>query len=118
MINIKRIYDARADDDGLRVLVERLWPRGVSKADAGVDIWLRDVAPSTELRKWYDHQPDRWPAFQKRYRAELALQVGLPALLKHVTTTTTVTLIYAAADTERNGAIVLREFLQSASKPT
>ncbi len=73
MVRIKRIYEARADDDGLRVLVDRLWPRGKSKAEAALDLWLKEVAPSTELRRWFAHRPDRWDAFQQRYLLELSM---------------------------------------------
>jgi uncharacterized protein YeaO (DUF488 family) len=71
MIKLKRAYEPATNDDGLRILVERLWPRGVTKQKAKIDLWLKDLAPTTELRKWYNHDPDRWPQFRKRYRAEL-----------------------------------------------
>ena len=112
MIKLKRAYEAAEPDDGLRILVERLWPRGVSKRSARVDLWLKDIAPSTELRKWYGHELARWPAFRKRYWAELKHRGDLLALLKHVTQTEVVTFVYAASDEERNSALVLKEVLE------
>jgi len=109
-VHTKRIYDGRAESDGLRVLVDRLWPRGITKADAALDLWLKDVAPSTELRRWFDHRADRWAEFRKRYYQELA---GSPAVrqLRALTCKQSVTLVYAAKDREHNEAIVLAEFL-------
>jgi uncharacterized protein YeaO (DUF488 family) len=112
MIKLKRAYEPASPGDGLRILVERLWPRGVSKQRAQLDFWLKDLAPSTELRQWYSHDPARWPAFGKRYRAELKNRGDLLALLKHVTRQETVTLVYAACDEEHNSALVLKEFLE------
>ena len=112
MIKLKRAYEAASPDDGLRILVERLWPRGVTKQKARIDLWLKDLAPSTELRKWYSHDPVKWPAFRKRYRAELKRQGDVLALLKYVTRGKTVTFIYAASDEDRNRAVVLKEFLE------
>ena len=101
MIKLKRAYEPASKDDGLRILVERLWPRGVSKQKAQIDLWLKDLAPSTELRKWYGHEPARWPQFRKRYWAELKGQGDVPALLKYVTEERTVTFVYAASDEVR-----------------
>ena len=112
MIKLKRAYEPASKDDGLRVLVERLWPRGVSKQKARIDLWLKTLAPSTELRQWYGHDPARWPQFRKRYGAELKGQGDLLALLKYVTEERTVTFVYAASDEERNSAVVLKEFLE------
>src|SRR5579863_695975 len=111
MIKLQRAYEPASKDDGLRILVERLWPRGVSKQKAQIDLWLKDLAPSTELRKWYAHDPARWPQFRKSYRAELKGQGDLLALLKYVTQEKTVTFFYAASDEERNSAVALKEFL-------
>jgi uncharacterized protein YeaO (DUF488 family) len=111
MIKLKRAYDGATSEDGLRVLVERLWPRGVSKQKAQIDLWLKELAPSTELRQWYGHDRARWPQFQKRYRAELKAHAGLVALLQIVAQARTVTFIYAASDEERNSAIVLKEWV-------
>ena len=112
MIKLKRAYEAASKDDGLRILVERLWPRGVSKQKAQIDLWLKDLAPSTELRQWYGHDPARWPQFRKRYRAELKGQGDVLALLRFVTEERTVTFVYAASDEERNSAVALKEFLE------
>ena len=116
MIKLKRAYETASPDDGLRALVERLWPRGVSKQRAQIDLWLKDLAPSTELRKWYGHDPARWPQFRKRYRAELKARGDLLTLLKYVTEERTVTLIYAASDEERNSAVALKELLERGKK--
>lgn|SRR5690606_31965951 len=112
MIRLKRAYDEPSKQDGLRILVERLWPRGVSKEKAAVDLWLKDIAPSTELRKWYGHDPERWNEFRKRYWSELEEKGDLLALLKHRTTEGTVTFVYAASDEERNSAVALKEYLE------
>jgi uncharacterized protein YeaO (DUF488 family) len=112
MIRLKRAYEAASKDDGLRVLVERLWPRGVSKRKARIDVWLKDLAPSTELRQWYGHDPARWPRFRKRYLAELKDRGGVLTLLKYVAEGRTVTFVYAAADEERNSAVVLKDQLE------
>lgn len=112
MIKLKRAYEKPAKDDGERILVERLWPRGVSKAQAKLDLWLKEIAPSTELRKWFGHDPDKWAEFRRRYLKELKQKTDLISLLKRLTKKGTVTLIYAARDEEHNGALVLRQFLQ------
>jgi uncharacterized protein YeaO (DUF488 family) len=112
MIKLKRAYETASPDDGLRILVERLWPRGVTKQKAQIDLWLKDLAPSTELRKWYGHEPAKWPQFRKRYWAELKDRGDLLALLKYVTEEKHVTFVYAASDEERNSAMALKEFLE------
>lgn len=110
-IRLRRVYEAPQSDDGLRILVDRLWPRGLRKADAGVDLWAREVAPSTELRRWFAHDPARWAEFRRRYRDELGRQPeALAALLAHCRKGE-VTLLFAARDTEHNQAVVLREVL-------
>lgn len=111
MIRLKRAYEAASKDDGLRILVERLWPRGVSKEKAQIDIWLKEVAPSTELRQWYGHEPNRWPQFRKRYWAELADKAGVLALLRCIASEKDVTFVYAAHDEERNGAVALKSLM-------
>lgn len=111
-IHLKRVYDPVEPEDGQRVLVERLWPRGLSKADAALDDWLREVAPSTRLRKWFGHDPDKWPAFREHYRAELAQRPELLADLRHRTEQGPLTLLFAARDHERNSAVVLKELLE------
>jgi uncharacterized protein YeaO (DUF488 family) len=112
MIKLKRAYEKPARDDGERILVERLWPRGLTKLQAKVDLWLRDVAPSAELRKWFGHDPDRWDEFRRRYQKELRSKEDLIKLLKRKAKAGKITLIYAARDEEHNGALVLKQFLQ------
>lgn len=108
-ISIKRAYEPPDPTDGLRVLVDRLWPRGLSKTDAAIDLWLRDVAPSTELRQWFGHRTDRWEAFRSRYSAELQANPAFGELSSlHVRR---LTLIYAAKDVIHNHARVLLEHL-------
>jgi uncharacterized protein YeaO (DUF488 family) len=116
MIQLKRAYEAASKKDGLRILVERLWPRGVSKKKAAIDLWLKALAPSTELRQWYGHDPVKWPQFRKRYWTELQDQGDLLALLKYVAQERTVTFVYAASDEERNSAVALKEFLERRKK--
>lgn len=111
MIRLKRVYDEPTKQDGLRVLVERLWPRGVSKEKAAVDLWLKELAPSTELRKWFSHDLAKWGEFRKRYRAELEGKGDVLVLLKHRATEGTVTFVYAAHDEQHNSAVVLKDFL-------
>ena len=112
MIRLKRAYDEPSKQDGLRILVERLWPRGVSKEKAAVDLWLKDLAPSTELRKWYGHDPEKWDEFRERYWLELGEKGDLLTLLKHRTTEGNVTFVFAASDEERNSAVALKEYLE------
>ena len=112
MIRLKRAYEEPGGRDGLRILVERLWPRGVSKERAAIGLWLKDLAPSTELRKWFGHDPEKWDAFRKRYRAELGRMGDLLVLLKHRTTEGPVTFVYAAHDERHNSAVVLKGFLE------
>lgn len=110
-IRIKRVYDAPARSDGKRVLVDRMWPRGIRKADAALDEWLRDVASSTGLRQWFAHDPERWPEFRKRYRAELRTHKAALAALQKQATQRRVTLLYGARDRQFNQAVVLAEML-------
>jgi len=112
VIRLKRAYEAASKDDGLRSLVERLWPRGVTKRKARFDLWLKYLAPSAELRQWYGHDPARWPQFRTRYRAELKDKRDVLALLKCVARERTVTFVYAASDVERNSAVVLKGLLE------
>jgi uncharacterized protein YeaO (DUF488 family) len=111
MFRTKRIYEAAERGDGFRVLVDRLWPRGVSKADAKLDLWLKDVAPSNELRRWFGHRADRFDEFRSRYLAEIEDNAALEELRRLGRTHETVTLLYAARDTEMNQAVVLAEAL-------
>jgi uncharacterized protein YeaO (DUF488 family) len=110
-ITIKRVYDKSDKADGKRILVDRLWPRGLTKAKANVDLWLKDIAPSTELRKWFGHEPGKWEEFKKRYRAELEGNEEQVSLLQQQVKKGTVTLVYGAKDDEHNEAVVLKEFL-------
>jgi uncharacterized protein YeaO (DUF488 family) len=112
MIKLKRAYDSSSRDDGSRFLVERLWPRGLAKADLPLDGWLKDVAPSTTLRKWFHHDPARWAEFRTRYFAELAKHEDALAPLRQAMRRGTVTLIFSSHDTEHNNAVALREFLE------
>jgi uncharacterized protein YeaO (DUF488 family) len=111
MFQLKRAYEPASPDDGCRVLVERLWPRGVSKARAAIDVWMKDVAPSAELRKWYGHEPSRWEEFRERYWDELRSNREAVEALREKELTGTTTLVYAAHDEEHNGALALRQFL-------
>lgn len=113
MIQIKRVYEKPGKADGWRVLVDRLWPRGLTKQAAHVDVWMKDVGPSNELRKWFGHDPARWSEFQKRYRAELAKKKDLMAELKKLAKEhATLTLVYGAKDEEHNQAVVLAAALK------
>lgn len=111
-LRIKRVYAEPSKDDGERILVDRLWPRGLTKAKAKVDLWLKEVAPSNELRKWFAHDPDRWAEFKRRYVAELKAADKPLSLLQQETSRETVTLLYGARDEEHNEAVVLLELLQ------
>lgn len=111
---LKRVYEPAEAEDGYRVLVERLWPRGRRREALALDEWAKALAPSTELRRWYGHLPERWPEFQRRYRAELADQGEAIAALAERARAGRLTLVYAARDTERNSAVVLREVLLEA----
>jgi uncharacterized protein YeaO (DUF488 family) len=112
MIKLKRVYEVPSPQDGLRVLVERLWPRGLTKKRAAVDLWLKDVAPSPALRKWFGHDPARWQQFQKRYQKELREQKDAIRLLTQKAKKGTLTMVYAARDKEHNAALALKTFLQ------
>jgi len=112
-IRLKRAYEAADDRDGTRVLVDRLWPRGVSKDTAHLDAWMKDLGPSDELRTWFGHRPDRWNSFQQRYQEELRapLRQLLLAELQSVARRSTLTLVYGARDTSENEAVVIRDYL-------
>ena len=112
MIKLKRVYEKPSRQDGLRVLVDRLWPRGLTKERAAVDWWAKDVAPSTELRKWFGHDPAKWKQFQIRYRKELQEKKDVLKLLKQKIKERTVTLVYGARDVEHNEALVLKRILE------
>ncbi|WP_141733682.1 DUF488 domain-containing protein [Oligoflexus tunisiensis] len=112
MVQLKRVYEKPSRKDGTRILVDRLWPRGLTKEDAAVKIWMKEVAPSTELRKWFDHDPEKWKEFQSRYRKELKEKTDLLDSLRQEMKEHTVTLVYGARDQEHNAAIVLKKVLE------
>jgi uncharacterized protein YeaO (DUF488 family) len=111
-VNIKRVYEEPKKSDGKRILVDRLWPRGLRKAEVKVDLWLKEIAPSTALRKWFSHEPSKWEEFKKRYSVELEKNNEQISLLEREVSEGKVTLVYGAKDQEHNGAVVLREFLE------
>ena len=111
MVKLKRIYEEPSKEDGTRILVDRLWPRGLSKEKAHVDLWLKEVAPSTDLRKWFAHDPAKWPEFKARYHAELKQNSVQVTLLKQAVAKGPATLLYGAKDKEHNEAIVLQKLL-------
>ena len=108
-IKLKRAYEQPDPGDGRRILVDRLWPRGVKKADAAIDFWLRDIAPSAELRRWFGHRPERWPEFRRRYLAELQERPELIEEIRKAARGGPVTLVYGARDEAHNDAVVLKE---------
>ncbi|WP_157016877.1 DUF488 domain-containing protein [Mesorhizobium xinjiangense] len=109
---LKRVYEPPAESDGLRVLVDRLWPRGLKKADAAIDLWLKEIAPSSVLREWFGHDPKKWPEFRRRYRDELEERCEDLDMLRERGGTGHVTLLYGAKDEQHNQAVVLMEFLK------
>jgi len=111
MLRIKRTYDPSARVDGRRYLVERLWPRGMTKDEVAADAWLKDVAPSATLRKWFDHRPERWAEFRRRYQRELAANPSAWEQILDAEENGPVTLLFSARDVDHNGAVVLRDFL-------
>ncbi len=111
MLRIKRVYDPPSRSDGMRVLIDGLWPRGLTKARVRLDLWLREVAPSDELRRWFGHDPERWPEFRARYRDELAGKRDAVKILRDALREGDVTLLYGTRDDEHNNAVVLREYL-------
>lgn len=111
MIRIKRVYDPVERSDGRRILVERLWPRGIKKDELTMDAWCKDVAPSTALRQWFGHKPERWPEFRRRYEQELVENVDAWRPILEAARIGTVTLLYSARDVEHNSAVVLRDYL-------
>lgn len=113
MIRIKRLYEQAAEEDGFRILVDRLWPRGLSKEKAKVDLWLKEIAPSSELRKWFSHDPDKWKEFNKKYRKELLVKQPLLKEIRQMETQEgTVVLLYSAKDMEHNNAVSLKVILE------
>ena len=114
-IKLKRAYERPDLGDGTRILVDRLWPRGIKKANAAIDRWLRDLAPSAELRRWFAHRPERWPEFRRRYRTELQERPELIEEIHKAARGGPVTLVYAARDEAHNDAVILKEALTGAS---
>ena len=112
-LQVKRIYDPPARSDGFRVLVDRIWPRGLSKEAAKLDAWIKDVAPSAELRKWFGHEPSRWASFKRRYFRELDEREEALEQLLEGCTARTLTLLFAAKDPEHNNAVALKEYLDA-----
>ncbi|MEO6975733.1 MAG: DUF488 domain-containing protein [Gallionella sp.] len=115
-IHIKRVYEVSSPDDGMRILIDRLWPRGMTREKAHIDLWLKEVAPSTELRKWFNHDPEKWLEFKRRYLKELRRQ---PEAMKHlveVIGTRRATLLFGAKEERFNDAVALREFIQANGK--
>lgn len=110
-IRLKRAYEPPSPEDGRRILVDRLWPRGLRKADAAIDSWLKDIAPSTELRRWFGHDPTRWEEFRRRYCSELSAHQDLLSELRAMAREGRLTLVYSARDEHHNDAVVLREML-------
>ncbi len=111
-ISLKRAYDAPTRADGCRILVERLWPRGLSKQDAKIDLWLKEAAPSTELRRWFDHEPSRWPEFKRRYFKELRARKEALEPIVERTRAGRVTFVFASREVRFNNAVALKEFLE------
>ena len=115
-VRLKRVYDPPAADDGCRILVDRLWPRGLRKEKAAVDHWMKDIAPSAELRKWFGHDPNRWPEFRRRYMEELCRHPVLLDQIRELAGGRRVTLLFGAHDREHNDAVVLTEVLVKGTK--
>lgn len=115
MIKIKRIYDAPAPEDGIRILVDRLWPRGLSKEKAKVDLWLKEIAPSNELRKWYSHDPKKWAEFKKKYFNDLNSKRELVVQIVQNMKAGDVTLLYSSKEEKINNAVALKEYIEKRS---
>jgi uncharacterized protein YeaO (DUF488 family) len=113
MIKVKRVYDPLEKDDGIRILVDRLWPRGIRRDQ--IDVWLKDVAPSDELRRWYNHEPDKWEKFKRRYFEELSRNPKVEILLQLIKKGNNVTLLYASKS-PYNNAVALKEYLEKVLK--
>jgi uncharacterized protein YeaO (DUF488 family) len=113
MIKIKRIYEPPAGDDGFRILVDRLWPRGLSKDKAKVDLWLKEISPSNELRKWYGHEPEKWAEFKRKYLEEIKEKKGELDLLRQKAKGGTITFLFSSKEEKLNNAAALKEFVES-----
>jgi uncharacterized protein YeaO (DUF488 family) len=112
VIELKRVYDRKDSSDGVSYLVERLWPRGIKKAELDLDDWLNDVAPSTALRKWFSHDPGKWAQFRRKYFAELDRAPEVCEPIRHAARDGTVTLLYSSHDAEHNNAVALKEYIE------
>jgi uncharacterized protein YeaO (DUF488 family) len=118
MIRLKRVYDPPSDDDGVRILVERLWPRGLTKGKARIDLWLKEVSPSPELRKWFSHDDTKWEEFSERYRKELDGNIASIRKIIEMASKGDVTLVFASKDAEHNSTVLVREYaLKLAGSP-
>lgn len=112
-IRLKRVYEEPSESDGTRILIDRLWPRGLTKEKAKVDVWLKEIAPTTELRKWFNHEPSKWPEFKKRYKTEISNNPeAISALKKHLASGKA-TILYGAKDEEHNDAVVIKQFFDN-----
>lgn len=111
MVKIKRVYEPASDEDGKRILIDRLWPRGMKKEEAKIDEWLKEIAPSNELRKWFAHDPEKWQEFRKRYRQELKDKAEIIKRLRKEAQKETITFLFSAHDTEHNNAVALKEVI-------
>lgn len=115
-LKIKRVYQEADKGDGMRILIDGLWPRGIKKADAKIDLWLKDIAPSPDLRKWFHHEPEKWIEFRKRYHQELNLKQALIQNLLQILEKNDVTFLYGAKDEKFNNAMALKDYLESSSR--
>ena len=115
-IRLKRIYETASSDDGVRILVDRLWPRGLSKERAKIDRWLREVAPSNVLRRWFNHEPEKWAEFKRRYFEELSEKDRVVRTIHELASRETVTLLFAASDTRLNNAVAFKEYVVRSNK--
>jgi uncharacterized protein YeaO (DUF488 family) len=111
-VRLKRVYDQPGDQDGTRVLVDRLWPRGIKKGNAAVDLWLKDIAPSNELRRWFSHEPTKWPEFKKRYFEELEGKGDALQKMVELASRGKVTLLYSSKEEKFNNAVALKEYIE------
>ncbi len=116
MIKIKRVYDPPSRNDGKRILIDRLWPRGLKKEEARIDEWMKDIAPSSDLRKWFGHDPAKWPEFKKRFYAELELKKDVVGELIAMTRKGTATLLYGSKEERFNNAVALKEYIDARTK--
>ena len=112
VIRIKRAYEKSSKEDGIRILVDRLWPRGMKKEELEMSEWIKDLSPSPELRTWFGHDPERWPEFQKRYRSELKKNEAIAGFVEKYEDAKIITLLYGAKDEQHNHALVLQEYLE------